>query len=262
MRVILKPGGVAAVAFVVTIPATFAVLALTGRLRATAGSAPVAYFPFSEEKGVITQDAIESNRSGQLMGSALWIQGVSGWAVHVARDQKQHVDLGRALIDTRRSFSVACWVKLDEVTGLQTFVSQDGEKISGFYLQKDGEDKFSFTRHSEDSDNAANPGARAVIGGYKVVSRLVARRGPWYHLAGVWDADVNTMKLYVNGSLEDTLTIPNTARGWSAEGHTYVGTGLWKSERTDFANASIDNVRLYQRTLSDAEALALYKARQ
>jgi hypothetical protein len=50
------------------------------------------------------------------------------------------------VLDTTKSYTVAAWVKLNNVNGYQTFVSEDGAFLSAFFLQlRDDSHQFSFT---------------------------------------------------------------------------------------------------------------------
>jgi len=75
----------------------------------------------------------------------------------------------------------------------------------------------------------------------------------WYHLVGTWGG--GEIKIYVNGELKDskssTLGIPD----WTHK--TYIGKNAWGG----YVNAIIDEVRIYNRALNEAEIQALYVAR-
>jgi hypothetical protein len=60
------------------------------------------------------------------------------------------------IVDTSKSFSVSVWVRLDRADVWSTFVSQDGQAISSFYLQKRDSNYLAFTTYSSDS-TAAEP---------------------------------------------------------------------------------------------------------
>jgi hypothetical protein len=50
---------------------------------------------------------------------------------------------------------VSAWVNLNSTGGYQTFVSQDGSQVSGFYLQLRGDShRFAFTHLAYDSTSA------------------------------------------------------------------------------------------------------------
>ncbi len=158
---------------------------------------------------------------------------------------------GRALLDTSGDFSVSAWVKLSNLDGWRTVVNQDGENISGFWLQYSqfiNGGKFLFTMHETDS-TTGSPAHRAV-------STTTPELNRWYHIVGVRDQANSQIKLYVNGQLE---AVQNYAGGWSAEGALNVGRGRWGAPNDWFAGA-IDNVSVYGEALQDNQVNTLFNA--
>src|SRR5206468_12342397 len=81
--------------------------------------------------------------------------------------------------------------------------------------------------------------------------------GAWYHVAASYDRSsfANLPALYVNG----VRFAPNTITSPSGTQPPYSGTGYLgnKSGLTRAWNGSIDDLRLYNRILTDSEVLAL-----
>src|SRR5690606_18095677 len=46
--------------------------------------------------------------------------------------------------------------------------------------------------------------------------------GRWYHLAGVYDGEAENLRLYVDGTLYDSVPCPGSG-AWSGRGHTAIG---------------------------------------
>ena len=105
--------------------------------------------------------------------------------------------------------------------GYQTFVSQDGSQVSGFYLQLRGDsNRFAFTRIAYDSP--------AGLGTIASAPSIIPQPGEWYHLTGVYDSVKQTISLYVNGALQQTQSfVPN----WQASGPFAVGRGIFNGNR-------------------------------
>jgi alpha-L-arabinofuranosidase len=139
------------------------------------------------------------------------------------------------VIDTTQSFTVSAWVYLNNVNGYQTFVSQDGTQISGFFLQLRGDThQFAFTRPAYDSPKA--------LGVIATAPNIIPQPDEWYHLAGVYNAQAQTISLYVNGTLQQTQPfVPN----WSASGPLAVGRSLFNSAPADYVSGEIDDVQTY-----------------
>jgi len=85
--------------------------------------------------------------------------------------------------------------------------------------------------------------------------------GKWYHLAGVVDRKAGSTKLYVNGELKNSADweAGKAARDPGKQPWR-VGIGSPGAERWAWpAKGLIDDVRLYNKALSEAEVAALYK---
>jgi hypothetical protein len=85
--------------------------------------------------------------------------------------------------------------------------------------------------------------------------------GKWYHLAGVVDRKAGSTKLYVNGELKNSADweAGKAARDPGKQPWR-VGIGSPGAERWAWpAKGLIDDVRLYNKALSEAEVAALHK---
>ncbi|MDD5306243.1 MAG: LamG domain-containing protein [Deltaproteobacteria bacterium] len=81
--------------------------------------------------------------------------------------------------------------------------------------------------------------------------------GTWYHLVGTFDG--TTARVYVDGTLNNSAAATKTLH--SATASFLIGAGLpWTGypPKEGFFNGAIDDVRIYDRALSDTEVLALY----
>jgi len=102
--------------------------------------------------------------------------------------------------------------------------------------------------------NNVNKTHMRINGGY-VNGNKVLNEGEWYHILGVFDNDTGTISIYVNGVLD----ISQSGKSWGASisdtslyiGSNSVGTG-------EYINATIDDVMIFNRTLTTDEILGLY----
>ncbi len=87
-----------------------------------------------------------------------------------------------------------------------------------------------------------------ISGGYQ--------NGTWYHIAGTHDYSNNVVKLYVNGTLVNSVTFASSpiTRNMPCG----IGSSPWISDRNYF-NGVVDDVRAYNRSLSESDILALYQ---
>jgi len=79
----------------------------------------------------------------------------------------------------------------------------------------------------------------------------------WYHVVGTWRSLDGFMELYVNGQLQQT---GYRAKPLKSSGAFRIGGYLGGSAACYGSKVTIDEVRIYNRALSDAEIKALYYA--
>lgn len=149
------------------------------------------------------------------------------------------------VIDTRASYTVAAWVRMDETTRDATVMGQNGVNRSPFLLGYEATiKKWTFREASAD----------APVGGtwsyQRVASKNPAVPRVWTHLAGVFDATANTISLYVNGEFQGTT--PFTA-AWAAAGPLQIGRVHWSGTYTDYFPGVIDEAAVWQVALTDKQ---------
>jgi hypothetical protein len=153
-----------------------------------------------------------------------------------------------AAVDTTKNFAVAAWVRLDDMTGYRTIVSQDGEHVANFQLQYRSDDRngdgvadksFCFGMRSLDADNSS--------GGTTVCGVNTASAGRWTHVAGAFDAAEKKLRVWVDGTQQAEATAPVP---WSATGKFHIGnrrqsTTTW----TDGLIGAVADVQVFDRAL-------------
>lgn len=142
--------------------------------------------------------------------------------------------------------TIAAWV-YPEAPDSRILGNHDNNSTAGFYLHFSSSNTFDFT--------VANST-------YKEISSAVKPLTNWYFVTGVYNRTIRTMKIYVNGVLENTVT--NHAFGqfiysnteWPDCRNFEIGR-FWGGGLNNM-KGSIDNVRLYNRVLSDHEIFGIY----
>ena len=204
----------------------------------------VGYWPLDDARGLSAADLSGNNHNGKLNNSPVWTTGKVGAAL-IFNGLNTAIDINTSVLNTSNSFSVAAWVQLADLNKWHTAVSQDGNDISGFFLQFTASSQFAFSLVN--SDSTSGTAIRATSKFNPVVNT-------WYHLVGVYDASAKQSSLYVNGVLQSSQTVP---AAWNAGGETVIGRAKWGGN-TDFWNGKIDDVRLYNRALSATDVSDLY----
>lgn len=204
---------------------------------------------FDQDSGSTVTDATGNGNNATLVGDkAAWTKSAKVGTGALSLGGASYAEAPGAVIDTTRSFTVTAWVNIAAMDKQhnQTFVSTDGNEISGFYLMLyHSGSRFVFNRADSDDKSAT----RTMAG-----ASFAAVPNTWYHLAGVYDADAKTLSLYVNGNLEQTVPYD---KAWQATGKTAIGRGFYGHANVDFVNGTIDDVRLYSSVLTAAQIAAL-----
>ncbi|MEV0791970.1 LamG-like jellyroll fold domain-containing protein [Kribbella sp. NPDC050459] len=187
------------------------------------------------------EDAV-GNNDATLQGGAVYGPGQNGQGLSL-NGSGQYADTGAALLDTSKNYTASAWVKLNKADGaFQTFVSQDGDRDSAFFLQYSGQDqRFAMSF----------PGIRAL-------SPTKPNPGQWYHVTGVRDVVQGELRLYVDGQLVAAKSACTLDAG--STGNTVIGRAKFGGNPVDFLDGTVDQVHLYDRALTDAEVLTLYES--
>jgi hypothetical protein len=218
---------------------------------ANVARAPGAIWTINEGIGTTSADRSGNTSTLILASGAGWTTGrngsaalnLNGTATSFAYANCIGSGCANRVVETAESHTVAAWVKLNSVTGVQTFVAVEGTTRNPFYLQLNG-GVFKFAQRTADGTG----------GSYVEVNGPAPVVGTWYHLVGVYNKEAGTISLYVNGVLQGSAT---AGPSWTAFGQVTVGQGKWNGAQADFVNGAIDDARVYGRALSAAEITTL-----
>ncbi len=211
-----------------------------------------AAFPLDEEAGTkqvtghgdvlpaVFHGGAQPGRPG-VAGNALTLDGKDGYASVAA----PHVD-------TSRSYAVTAWARVTDATRNQTVVGQDGGFLSAFYLSYETFGGVWSVRLA--TKDATDGGLTAQ----RVASTQKAALGQWTHLAAVHDTVAGTVSLYVNGVLQGSAAAPGA---WRGDGAVQIGRALYRGAYADHLAGQIDDVRIFDRPVSEGEIHQLFQQR-
>ncbi|MFE6775287.1 LamG-like jellyroll fold domain-containing protein [Streptomyces sp. NPDC057702] len=171
-----------------------------------------------------------------------------------------HVRTGQPVLDTHQSFALSLWARLPKDRGERPMVaaSQAGATLRGFELYHSSTLGWVFLRAGADDPNA--PVVRAAERPCPETDPTCAGAGlgEWAHVVAAYDYDAGELKLYVNGTLKATeaFTTP-----WLARGHLTLGGAEYADGIGGFFRGDLDEVRLYDRVISDDEVRQLFRQR-
>ncbi|MFB6134331.1 MAG: glycoside hydrolase family 2 TIM barrel-domain containing protein [Halanaeroarchaeum sp.] len=185
-----------------------------------------------------TPDESPAGNEGILYNDPAIVEGVSGKALQF--DGTSYLSLGNddSLDITTGGLTLECWVRPGE--------PQEGGEPQPYIVK--AERQYLLKRRSGDRDGALELSFNA--GGWHVATTPVPDdwTDGWHHLAGVWDAEADELRLYVDGERRTT-----TDYAGSLEHYDGAVTSGKNMDRYVADGTRVDDVRIVNRGLSDAE---------
>lgn len=218
----------------------------------------VGYWPLNTGTGIQAYDVSVNNNSGVLEGSPNWTGGQvgsgalefdgSGGFVHVSPHST--LDLSE--------FTISAWFKNSTgATGLNTIISKQGSAAHedrNFWISVDSDNSF-------EGDGVVWVRTSSEGGDVDLVSSEGFNDGQWHHLVFTHNPSNNDAELYINGDLEDeqTSAVDNPdGQGEPLAIGAQINGDISDVER--FFEGDLDEVKVYNRALSQDEALDEYNA--
>jgi hypothetical protein len=203
----------------------------------------VGYWSFSEGSGSTAGDASGNSNNGTLTNGPTWVTGKVGSGALSFDGVDDSVSLGApSVLTPSAALTISAWVKSTNPTGAANEVIVDKQNASlNRYLLRitgtTGKMRFAVGASSEIQVNA----------------NTTLAANTWYHVAGVWNgADIT---VYVNGVSDAT---PVAVTGTITDGGEGIVIGRPTVTNANYFNGSIDEVRIYNRALTQAEIKRLY----
>ncbi|MEU5599881.1 LamG-like jellyroll fold domain-containing protein [Streptomyces sp. NPDC020298] len=81
----------------------------------------------------------------------------------------------------------------------------------------------------------------------------------WFHLVGVFDADTQQLRLYVNGDLAATASYEGTV--WNANGPLQIGRRIAEGRYGEYASGKVADVQLFTEALTPGGVASLDRNR-
>jgi len=216
-------------------------------LAAPPSGGRVGIYPFEEGSGGTTADLSDVHNVGTLHGPTWTTAGKFGNALVFNTDI--YVDLGNpGMLQLTSSMTISAWIDAS------AFPADDAVIVS----KRTGADNLGYQLDTTIDKGPRSIGFKLTTGGGGQMYRYGAsalQANTWYHVAGVYDAQAQTMKVYLNGVLDNGPTVGSVAssqmdrpinvnigRKPGANGYEFIG--------------KIDEVRIYNRALTQAEIQA------
>ncbi|MFF9607867.1 LamG-like jellyroll fold domain-containing protein [Streptomyces sp. NPDC014684] len=218
----------------------------TYSFKVAPGADPVDQWSMDENTGTAAADSA-GGKNATLKGGATWTSKARLGNALQGNGTSAYATTDSSVLDTTKSFTVSAWVKLNSLDANSTFVTQEGTTADGFQLYYSSTYGWVFNRHA--SDVTSPTIVRALSSDTPVV-------GVWTHLLGVYDAQTQEVRLYVNGVNDDSLNASFTTP-WQASGQVGIGCRLHQDTCSEYTAGNIDEVTIWNRILSLEEVADL-----
>ncbi|MDT0433895.1 MULTISPECIES: LamG-like jellyroll fold domain-containing protein [Streptomyces] len=186
-------------------------------------------------------------------GPSFGAAGVAGTALSLDGTD-DYATTGRPLLNNQTSFAVSAWVKLPKTKPdhAAIAVTQAGTHKPGLELYySSAYDRWAVNQYSADATDATPIRAMQAEG-------VTAFGDTWTHLVGVHDPVVDKLVLYVNGVEAGSTALK---ANWYAGGAVQIGAGSYDGKPSSFFPGQIDDVRLFDRSVSADEVVQLFRQR-
>lgn len=207
----------------------------------------VGYWRLDEGSGITTKDSSGFGNNGTLVENPTWTTGKNGGGIDFNGINSVDVPNNPTLQITG-STTITAWFKSTSYPG------DDAPILS----KRGGEDSYQL-------DVTADSGQRTIgfkLGNVPINTRHIRYGGTplslntWYHVAGVYNAQAQTINVYLNG-VEDNGTLINTVVSSQSSNNTDLRIGERKGLPDFNFRGIIDEVRLYNRAITPNEVTAI-----
>ncbi len=209
-------------------------------LFSSASAELIAHWKLDEGSGTTTTDATGNGHDGELIGNPEWVIGYFVGGLKFAGSPDK-VDVPHSVeLNPENEFTVSVWANLDPGGSdyRSPITSRDDYPQRGYILYCTPDNTWQFW-----TGNAA--------GGWNQAGSPPVTLGEWTHVAGTYSN--GEKKLYINGELageSSAMMPPNTAQVLR------IGSGATEGDGNYFFVGTIDDVRVYDNVLTDADIQA------
>ncbi|MHA7619462.1 LamG-like jellyroll fold domain-containing protein [Cellulosimicrobium cellulans] len=205
-------------------------------------------------QGLVAANTVRPDLPLALSGPAQWVDGPLTEIGMSTTDRALSFSAGATastagpIVNVARDYAVLANVRLDQVTGTATAVSQDGQSVSGFKIgvRQDPQcptgDGLCWGASTSSSDDAGAPVVTTLSG-------VPVTTGAWVMLAVVHDTSSAQLRLYVCdlGGREQPAAPASTLgmTRWTAAGAFRIGRGQAAGLPAEPWNGAIDHTRVF-----------------
>jgi hypothetical protein len=193
---------------------------------------PVLYYRFDETGGTTALDSSGNGNTGTLVGGVTHVAGLPGFGNGLHFDGTGYVTAAdSSSLDPLFNITVSAWLKADTWSNGNERILQKGNSDNQYRLLEEG------------------GVLKWDLSGLGTVTAALPSTGVWHNVTGTYDG--STIKLYVDGALVASQAA--SGRLGVTGDALFIATKNAGAPFGDHFAGTIDEVRIYQRALSQAE---------
>jgi len=154
-----------------------------------------------------------------------------------------YINTNNQLLSNNSSFSYSLWIKFSTSQSGRTLLGRHNDASGGASIGIDDGTANKVKFHLNDYSTQ------------RVNSTGTINDGNWKYLVGTWDT--STLKLYINGSLDNSATPGSASLTFPS---LNMQIGRWVGGNSQYFNGNIAMIHIYTKALSAAEVLQNYNA--
>jgi hypothetical protein len=197
-------------------------------------SSLIAYWNMDEVSGSLVNDSSGNGGNGLISQNSSWVAGKFGNALNFANGNLVTVNDSSSL-NLNDGFSIGFWLKTSLTPNWLNFLTKMSDSIENFCFFFDPYGNIRI----EISDGTNTPAAKSSL----VVDEQ------WHYIMGIRNVEADMLHIYVDGQLVGSA-IDTTTGNITCTAKLIFGSVLF--------NGVVDDVRIYNRTLSGAEIASLF----
>lgn len=215
------------VTFMLVVYALF--VAVGSSVAGVADEGLVAYWALDEGSGKTVTDVTGNGHDGKFVDSPKWVEGKFGMALEFDGENDRVTIKDDDALDITKNLTLMTWFNpSDSLNGRRMMVKNNSIFVIFDFGNKDSVELLV---------KPNNTFVQSKTTDWKV--------GTWYHFAGTFDG--KKMKVYINGKLENET--PNNVPIAPSDLEFWIGA----DDLGSHFPGKIDEVRLYEKTLTEAE---------
>ena len=219
---------------------------ITGTCQGIPTDNLISYWSFDDAGAGTAVDVVGGNDGVVIVGatSTLGIKGIPDTAYFFDGQPGTRIELNNINLSDK-SVTVSAWVKLN------------GGKNdwNAIFSDRDDHTIYPFLFITHDSTNNITLFS-SDLSPVRFDSTLTRSIGDWHHEVVVFDNSLKEVTFYIDGVADTPQSFSGTVNDMAV--HAGIGADYWALNWNNNMNGSIDEVRLYDRTLTPTEIQAIY----